>query len=159
MQPPSLVNQNSDQYFAPKGKYLWDSWFLNTVEGVHAFYLCSSRDGDPEGRHHNSVSIGHAFSSDLYSWTDLGLSLEPSSDDTRFDSLSLWTGDIFEHEKKGGRPHHVLRHILGLYQRQPGGKQFRRELSVRMHGPNANADVLNSAVAVTQRPQPIRQTA
>lgn len=99
MQPPSLVNQNSDQYFAPKGKYLWDSWFLNTVEGVHAFYLCSPRDGDPEGRHHNSVSIGHAFSSDLYSWTDLGLSLEPSSDDTRFDSLSLWTGDIFEHEK------------------------------------------------------------
>jgi len=66
---------------------------------------------------------------------------------------------IVEHEKKGGRPHHVLRHILGLYQRQPGGKQFRRELSIHMHGPNANADVLKTAVAVTQRPQPIQQTA
>ena len=66
---------------------------------------------------------------------------------------------IVEHERAGGRPHHVLRHILGLYQRQPGGKQFRRKLSISMHGPNANADVLKAAVAVTQRPQPIQQTA
>ena len=65
---------------------------------------------------------------------------------------------IIEHKKMGGRPHHVLRHVLGLFQRQPGGKHFRRELSLRMHRPNADADVLNAALAVTKRVEPTQQT-
>lgn len=101
MQSSLIMNQKDiAECFAPEGKYLWDSWFLNTKNGVHAFYLCSPRDGDPEARHHNNVSIGHAFSTDLYSWEDRGLALEPSEDKSKFDSLSIWTGDIIEHEGK-----------------------------------------------------------
>lgn len=95
-----MKNMSNENYFAPDGKFLWDSWFLNTEDGVHAFYLCSPREGDPEDRHHNSVSIGHAFSEDLYNWTDLGLALKPSDTKSDFDSLSLWTGDIFEWNNK-----------------------------------------------------------
>ena len=59
-----MKNMSNKNYFAPDGKFLWDSWFLNTEDGVHAFYLCSPREETPEDRHHNSVSIGHAFSED-----------------------------------------------------------------------------------------------
>ena len=93
-------NHSHETCFAPEGKYLWDSWFLNSEAGVHAFYLCSPREGDPEDRHHNTVSIGHAFSEDLYNWVDLGLALQPSSEKSDFDSLSLWTGDIFEFNQR-----------------------------------------------------------
>tara|TARA_Y100000589_G_scaffold134423_1_gene128516 strand:- start:281 stop:1279 length:999 start_codon:yes stop_codon:yes gene_type:complete len=96
MKDTSLDFHSHENCFAPEGKFLWDSWFLNTKAGVHAFYLCSPREGDPEDRHHNGVSIGHAFSSDLYDWVDLGLALKPGLDKSDFDSLSLWTGDIFE---------------------------------------------------------------
>ena len=95
-----MKSLSTDNYFAPAGKYLWDSWFLNANDGVHAFYLCSPREGDPEDRHHNGVSIGHAYSEDLYNWTDLGLALKPSDKKSDFDSLSLWTGDIFEWNNK-----------------------------------------------------------
>jgi tRNA-dihydrouridine synthase A len=46
----------------------------------------------------------------------------------------------------GGRLNHVLRHVLGLYQRQPGGKLFRRLLSEGMHKPNAGTELFMHAV-------------
>ena len=50
----------------------------------------------------------------------------------------------------GGKLNHVLRHVLGLYQRQPGGKQFRRILSEGMHSEGAGIELFEQAVAQTQ---------
>lgn len=50
----------------------------------------------------------------------------------------------------GGRVNHVLRHVLGLYQRQPGGKLFRRLLSEGMHKPDATPDLFRAAVERTE---------
>ena len=52
---------------------------------------------------------------------------------------------------KGGRINHVLRHVLGLYQRQPGGKVFRRILSEGMHREGADTELFRSAVAHTEQ--------
>jgi tRNA-dihydrouridine synthase A len=52
---------------------------------------------------------------------------------------------------KGGRINHVLRHVLGLYQRQPGGKVFRRLLSEGMHQEGADTELFRSAVAHTEQ--------
>lgn len=51
---------------------------------------------------------------------------------------------------EGGRINHVLRHVLGLYQRQPGGKQFRRILSEGMHTEGAGIEVFQQAIAQTE---------
>lgn len=46
--------------------------------------------------------------------------------------------------KLGVRPHHITRHMLGLYHGAPGARQWRRFLSE--HGPSANADILDLAL-------------
>ena len=51
---------------------------------------------------------------------------------------------------RGGRVNHVLRHVLGLYQRQPGGKLFRRLLSEGMHKAGADAALFKEAVDATE---------
>ena len=51
---------------------------------------------------------------------------------------------------QGGRVNHVLRHVLGLYQRQPGGKMFRRLLSEGMHKAGADAALFKQAVDATE---------
>ena len=49
-----------------------------------------------------------------------------------------------------GRLNHVLRHVLGLYQRQPGGKQFRRILSEGMHAEVAGIELFEQAISQTE---------
>jgi len=85
--------------FAPEGMYLWDSWFLMQGETCHAMFLQAPRDGNPEGRHHNKVSIGHATSTDLVHWTYNGTVLQPGETGS-WDDLSLWTGDLFKEKGK-----------------------------------------------------------
>ena len=46
---------------------------------------------------------------------------------------------------EGARLHHVTRHMLGLYQGQFGGRQYRRHLSERAHKPESGAAVLREA--------------
>jgi len=42
---------------------------------------------------------------------------------------------------------HMTRHVLGLFQGQPGGKRFRRHLSEHAHRPGAGLEVLQAALA------------
>ena len=45
--------------------------------------------------------------------------------------------------------HHITRHILGLFQGQPGGRRFRRHLSEHAHRPDASIEVVKEALAFT----------
>lgn len=49
--------------------------------------------------------------------------------------------------EQGSRLNHITRHLLGLFNGQPGAKQFRRHLSENAHKPGANIDVLKDAQA------------
>ncbi len=50
----------------------------------------------------------------------------------------------------GATLHHITRHILGLYQGEPGARQFRRILSERAHRRDAGIDVLLTALAAVE---------
>ncbi len=54
----------------------------------------------------------------------------------------------------GTRLNHMTRHILGLFNGQPGARQFRRHLSENAHKPGAGLDVLKDAVdRLNKQPQ------
>jgi len=96
---------SSLETYYPEGKFLWDLWFIKDRNFYHAFYLQSEPTQDPEERHNNNVSIGHAISDDFGSspaslhWTELPTALEPGRKG-EWDDFSLWTGSVI---KKGGR--------------------------------------------------------
>jgi tRNA-dihydrouridine synthase A len=47
----------------------------------------------------------------------------------------------------------VVRHMLGLYQGQYGGRQYRRHLSERAHQAASDTDVLREAIAFCSAPK------
>ncbi|MEO0438093.1 MAG: tRNA dihydrouridine(20/20a) synthase DusA [Pseudomonadota bacterium] len=49
--------------------------------------------------------------------------------------------------RSGSRLNHITRHMLGLYQRVPGARRFRRHLSENAHRPEATVDTLRAAVS------------
>jgi tRNA-dihydrouridine synthase A len=59
------------------------------------------------------------------------------------------------HIDRGGRANNLLRHILGLYHGQPGGRRFRRHLSVEGTKPGAGAEVLAQALELVGRREPV----
>ena len=75
--------------YSPKGKKLWDSWFIREGDEYHIFYLQALPSDDPEKRHDDRISIGHAVSADLIDWKELPTALEPGDS---WDNFALWTG-------------------------------------------------------------------
>lgn len=70
--------------------WIWDSWVADDGEQYHLFYLMAPRSLVDPSRRHTLAKIGHAVSTDLVAWTDLGLTLGPDPDG--WDDLALWTG-------------------------------------------------------------------
>lgn len=60
---------------------------------------------------------------------------------------------ISEQMQQGVRLHHISRHMIGLFNAQPGGKQFRRHLSEHAHKKDATISVLEDAIALTEHYQ------
>ena len=58
---------------------------------------------------------------------------------------------LVEEAGDGLRLNHMTRHVLGLFQGEVGGKQFRRILSEQAHRPGANQRVLLQAAPSLQR--------
>ena len=54
---------------------------------------------------------------------------------------------------------HVVLHLLGLFQGQPGARAWRRHLSEQAHLPGANATVICDALALVTRTVPAQQAA
>ena len=52
---------------------------------------------------------------------------------------------------EGVRLHAMTRHVLGLFQGQPGARAFRRHLSERAVRPGAGAEVLREALGLVQQ--------
>jgi beta-fructofuranosidase len=76
-------------------RWLWDFWFAqaNDDDEVHLFYLYAPKSlGDPELRHQNA-RIGHAVSTDLRTWRDLGPAF-PDPPAGAADDRASWTGSV-----------------------------------------------------------------
>jgi tRNA-dihydrouridine synthase A len=52
--------------------------------------------------------------------------------------------------REGARLHHIARHVLGLYQGQPGARSWRRHLSENMHLDSASPQTLLDAAAMVE---------
>ncbi len=53
--------------------------------------------------------------------------------------------------QRGTRLNHISRHVLGLFNGQPGAKLFRRHLSQHAHLPSADTDVMREAMDLVAR--------
>jgi tRNA-dihydrouridine synthase A len=54
---------------------------------------------------------------------------------------------------RGVKLDRITRHMMGLFHGEPGGRQWRRILSEQAHRPGAGLEVIDRALAVTQRQQ------
>ena len=71
--------------------WVWDSWVADDGETYHLYFLKAPRALQDPTLRHARATIGHATSTDLVEWTDLGTTLAPS-DVGGWDDLALWTG-------------------------------------------------------------------
>lgn len=79
--------------FSLRDHWVWDFWFADDGERFHLYYLHAPRSlGDPHLRHRNA-RLGHAVSTDLRGWEDLGPCLLPSGGDA-VDAHATWTGSV-----------------------------------------------------------------
>ncbi len=82
--------------------WVWDFWTIREGDTVHLYYLHAPKHlGDPEKRHRNAA-IGHATSTDLRTWTDLGPVLEHGLPDDA-DATATWTGSVLRDPSGGWR--------------------------------------------------------
>lgn len=68
----------------------------------------------------------------------------------RMQILELFLPYVAKELKQGTALRHISRHILGLFQGQPGGKKFRRFLSENAYKNDAGLNVLESAMQLVQ---------
>ncbi len=71
---------------------------------------------------------------------------------TREDAVGTLLPYIERQLREGARLHHVTRHMLGLYQGQYGGRQYRRHLSERAHRVESTVETLLEAMAYCAEP-------
>ncbi|MDJ0664715.1 MAG: family 43 glycosylhydrolase [Acidimicrobiia bacterium] len=83
--------------FELEDRWIWDFWITEVGGTYHLFFLQAPRSlGDADLRHDNAA-IGHATSSDLVTWTDLGTVLEAGYPG-EWDDIATWTGSVIEHQ-------------------------------------------------------------
>ncbi|MAF17153.1 MAG: tRNA dihydrouridine(20/20a) synthase DusA [Marinomonas sp.] len=69
----------------------------------------------------------------------------------RFEALERFIPYAENQLAKGERLMHLTRHLLGIFQGLPGGKQFRRYLSENGHRSDATIDVLVDAIELVKQ--------
>lgn len=78
-----------------KTDWVWDSWYVQDGEDLHAFYLKAPQSlENPDLRHHNA-QVGHSVSKDGTHWTELPDTLLRREGDF-FDSQGIWTGSVLK---------------------------------------------------------------
>lgn len=83
--------------FELEDRWVWDFWIAQDDGTYHLFFLQAPRAlGNPELRHRNA-SVGHATSTDLINWTEVGTAIEAGLPG-EWDDVATWTGSIIQHE-------------------------------------------------------------
>ncbi len=84
-----------------------------------------------------SVMIGREAYQNPWLLTELATIDEASTVPSNREAVAVQMIDyVDQHIRGGGRAWHVVRHMLGLFQGQPGGKKWRQYLSIK--GPKAD---------------------
>jgi tRNA-dihydrouridine synthase A len=103
--------------------------------------------------HVDGVMLGRAAYHDPFVLAQLETALYGAPLADRADVLERMRIYIEAELARGTALKHITRHILGLYQGEPGARGFRRQLSEGAHLPGADWSLIESAMA------PLRQAA
>lgn len=97
----------------------------------------------------DSVMIGReAYQNPwLLAGVDAALYGTPSTVNSRHDAARAMRSYIDKRLADGAKLNHVTRHLMGLFQGCPGGRQFRRHLSENAHRDGAGLEVFDEALA------------
>jgi len=79
--------------FSLDAHWVWDFWFADDGSSYHLYYLHAPKSLGDQNLRHRNARIGHAVSTDLISWTDLGPVLGPGEPGD-FDETATWTGCV-----------------------------------------------------------------
>ena len=112
--------------------------------GIHTLDEC-----EEHLRHVDGVMLGRAAYHDPYllSEVDRRLFDSPTPVSSRAAIVERLLPYIEREMQRGATLHHITRHILGLYQGEPGARRFRRTLSEGAPRRGATLDVLMRAMA------------
>jgi len=102
-------------------QWVWDFWLHQDGPLWHIWFLKANKSLKDEGLRHWNVSYGHATSSDLKNWTDLGTSFEPALSPA-WDDKTTWTGSVIREQGPDGPG---LWHLFytGTCQQEAGRRQ------------------------------------
>ena len=87
----------------------------------------------------------------LLSQVDTRLFESPQSGRSPHSALTDFLPYVEKELAQGAHLHHMSRHVLGLFQGQPGAKKFRRYLSENAHRPDAGVSTLQQAAALVRK--------
>jgi len=79
--------------FARDTHWVWDFWLADDGDRFHLYYLHAPKSLGDERLRHRNARIGHAVSTDLSAWEDLGEVLGPGAAGS-FDETATWTGSV-----------------------------------------------------------------
>lgn len=89
--------------YSPPDYHVWDVWYLNRNDEVHAFHLMNRRlrpGEDAEKYPTDANALEHAVSRNLLDWETLPPLLAPDPGNPE-DDLQAWTGSALWHEGQG----------------------------------------------------------
>lgn len=76
-------------------RYVWDHWMFDDGERFHIFYLQATRQTSNASERHLNASIGHAVSTNLKDWHEVGTALTKSLPGS-WDDVATWTGSVIK---------------------------------------------------------------
>ena len=76
-------------------KWTWDFWLTRDKDLWHIFFLQANKSLIKQELRHWNVSVGHATSSDLQEWQQLGTCFQPSATPS-WDDKTTWTGSVVQ---------------------------------------------------------------
>jgi tRNA-dihydrouridine synthase A len=76
---------------------------------------------------------------------------QPASAQSRKEIVERMLPFVEQQQALGVPAHRVTRHMLGLFQGQPGARSWRRHLSENAHRPGAGPEILSEALAFVSR--------
>lgn len=75
--------------------WVWDFWLADDGDLFHMYYLHAPKSLGDQNLRHRNARVGHATSTDLIEWTDLGVVLGPGAAGA-FDETATWTGSVVQ---------------------------------------------------------------
>ena len=76
---------------------------------------------------------------------------QPAAARSRKEVVERMLPFVEQQQALGVPVHRITRHMLGLFQGQPGARSWRRHLSEHAHRPGAGPEILSEALALVSR--------